>query len=177
MKINRICAAALSSVAAVALAAPVADAQSSSAHAVRPQTQVPCPAGTTNYTGAAQPYSCIAVFVDQSEHQVGLRSGRSGASGFGLLHALQDHGIDERTIELIIQDEPAGTLQSGTRFLYGTTFEYDGIQEISVDIIEDRASSTAAPDNDSLGVVTAYCTSGGVHAPEEPCPPDINEQI
>jgi hypothetical protein len=60
-------------------------------------TKGSCPKGTTNYSGAKHPYSCLAVFFDGSHHQVGLRIGRSGSenSAFGYLHALQDHNVEE----------------------------------------------------------------------------------
>ncbi len=141
---------------------------------VQPRMQVPCPAGTTNYQGAAQPYSCVRVFLDQSGHQVGLRQGRSGAenSAFGLLHLQIDHGLNEHQAELLIQDTPAGIAQGNDRFVYGMTFRVNGDSLVSLQFIEDRKPSNAAPDNYSLGIVTGYCRGGDQNAPiENHCPP------
>lgn len=61
-------------------------------------SRLSCPNGTTGYTGELQPWSCVAVYRDQSGHDVLLRSGRSGAAGFGLVHALVDHDLEESLI-------------------------------------------------------------------------------
>lgn len=138
------------------------------------QQQVPCPAGTTNYTGAAQPYSCVRVFVDQSGHLVGLRQGRSGSenSAFGLLHLQIDHGLNEHQAELLIQDTPAGLAQGNNRFVYGMTFRVNNQSLVSLQFIEDRSPSTAAPDRYALGIVTGFCRGGDQNAPiENHCPP------
>lgn len=140
---------------------------------IQPQQQVPCPPGTTNYTGPAQPYSCVRVFVDSTKHQVGLRQGRSGPenSAFGLLHMQIDHGLSEHQAELLIQDT-AGILQAGTRFRYGMTFRVAGDSLVSLEFIEDRAPSKSSPDKDALGIVTGYCRGGDQNAPiENHCPP------
>lgn len=134
--------------------------------------QVPCPAGTTNYQGPAQPYSCLSVFVDQTGHHVGLRQGRSGPTGFGLLHLQVDHNLDERDAELLIQGVPGGIAQGNDRFVYGATYRYNDAELISVEFIEDRKPSTAAPDDYSLGLLTGYCRAGGQTAPiDQYCPP------
>lgn len=139
---------------------------------VTTRERVPCPPGTTNYTGPAQPYSCLTVFLDQSGHQVGLRQGRSGAGGFGLLHLQIDHNLEERDAELLIQGSPAGISQGNNRFVYGATYRTPAGALVSVEFIEDRNPSTAAPDNHSLGIVTGYCREGDQTAPiENHCPP------
>lgn len=142
--------------------------------AVQPEMQVPCPAGTINYRGAAQPYSCLRVFLDESGHQVILRQGRSGAenSAFGLLHLQIDHGLNEHQAELLIQDSPAGIAQGNNRFIYGMTFKINGNSLVSLQFIEDRKPSNQAPDKHPLGIVTGFCRGGDQNAPiENHCPP------
>lgn len=141
------------------------------AELVRPIT-FPCPRGTANYKGRAQPYSCLVVFKDNANrgHSVGLRQGRSGETGFGLLHALLDHNVDQETIGTVIVNSAAG-IKNGTRFLYGLRFETNGIGLIAVEVIEDRAPSTEAPDQEALGVLTEYCKG------LDRCPDWVNQSL
>ena len=46
-----------------------------------------------------------------------------------------------------------------------------GIGLVKVEVIEDRSPSTASPDEEELGVLTAYCV--GVTR----CPDEVNESI
>ncbi|MGH3907684.1 MAG: hypothetical protein ACRDTE_26415 [Pseudonocardiaceae bacterium] len=137
---------------------------------VRPVAR-PCPAGTTNYPAPNEAYSCLSVYSDNanSGHPVGLRQGRSG--GFGYLHALQDHDVDEETIGTVIANSAAGIAQGNDRYLYGLRYEVNGVGIIAVEVIEDRKPSGASPDNYALGVVTAYCKG------HDRCPPGVNESI
>ncbi len=130
-----------------------------------------CPAGTTNYPAPNEAYSCLSVYSDNANagHPVGLRQGRSG--GFGYLHALQDHDVDEETIGTVIANSAAGIAQGNDRFLYGLRYEVNGVGIIAVEVIEDRKPSGASPDNYALGVVTAYCKG------HDRCPPGVNESI
>lgn len=141
-------------------------------------TKGSCPAGTTNYAGAKHPYSCLAVFLDGGHHQVGLRIGRSGSenSAFGYLHALQDHNVEEQTIEHAVQINAAGVLQPNNRRLYGAEFVAKGKATEEFVAFEERAPSSASPDEYDLGIVTAYCTA----APSGPisrCPDWVNDSL
>lgn len=145
-----------------------------SAGSVQPQAtrEEDCPAGTTSYTGASQPYSCITVYLDGAGNQIGLRQGRSGPenSAFGLLHALIDHNVDQATIGFVVGYNQNGISQGNNRYLYGAT-DYNLDPPVSVEIYQSRAASTAAPDNYFLGVVTAYCPG----QPNNLCPDEIND--
>lgn len=127
-----------------------------------------CPVGTTNYSGPAQPFSCLAVYSDNANggHPVGLRQGRPDPAGFGLLHVITDHNLDELSIATTITNNAGGIAQGNNRFLYGMRYEIAGVGLIAVEVIEDRSPSNAAPDAFSLGVVTAYCV-GMTRCPDE----------
>lgn len=133
---------------------------------------MPCPAGTSNYKGGKQVFSCVGLYKDNanSGHPVILRQGRTGGSAFGLLHALLDHNVDEETIATVIVNSAAG-IKSGTRYLYGFRFEVGGAPLIAVEVLEDRNASAEAPDRAALGVLTAYCK--GV----DRCPDWVNQSI
>lgn len=146
------------------------------ARAAAPRTVGPCPAGTTAYTGAAAPYSCIEVYLDGSGHQVGLRTGQLGTSAFGLLHAQVDHNGEAQTIEAAVQMNAAGIVQPNDRRLYGAEFIEDGEAVIEFEMIEDRKASSASPDGYALGVVTAYCRVG-LSGPESVCPQWVNDSL
>jgi len=146
---------------------------------VTPQTQTACPAGTTAYTGVDAPYSCLTVFLDGGGHQVGLRQGRTGSetSGFGYLHAHNDHNVEEQTIEHAVQMNAAGIVQPRNRRLYGAEFvSQDGKTVEEFEAYEDRSPSTASPDSYALGIVTAFCRtgiSGGIST----CPQWVNDSL
>lgn len=141
-------------------------------------TKGSCPKGTTNYSGAKHPYSCLAVFFDGSHHQVGLRIGRSGSenSAFGYLHALQDHNVEEQTIEHAVQINAAGVVQPNNRRLYGAEFVAKGKATEEFLAFEVRAASSASPDKYDLGIVTAYCTAAP-SGPISKCPDWVNESL
>lgn len=147
---------------------------------------MPCPTNTQNHTGPAQPYSCLAVYLDNANrgHHVLLRQGHGDPAGFGLLHAVNDHNIDEHSIATTIVNSAAGIFQpnlstdpdsggpaGGQRYLYGMTYEVGSLGLVSVEVREDRAPSTASTDNDSLGVLTAYCVG------MTRCPDEVDESI
>ncbi len=102
---------------------------------------VPC--GHNELRGREAPYSCLAVFLDGGHHQVGLRIGRSGSenSAFGYLHALQDHNVEEQTIEHAVQINAAGVLQPNNRRLYGAEFVAKGKATEEFVAFEERAPS------------------------------------
>lgn len=132
-------------------------------------TRFPCPVGTTGYSGELQPWSCVTVFRDRSGHEVLVRSGRSGAAGFGLVHALLDHNVEEQIIGDVISAAPAGESQGGTRFQYKYYTLSTG--PMTVIVREDRGPSTVPPDRAPHGMLTAYCL-GPTH-----CPAEINDMV
>jgi hypothetical protein len=100
-----------------------------------------------------------------------LRQGHADPAGFDLLHALQDHNVDEHTIATVIFNSAAGEDQGANRFRYGLRFEVAGLGLVAVEVIEDRSPSTASPDRQGLGVLTAYCVG------MTRCPDEVNESI
>lgn len=140
--------------------------------------QFPCPDGTTGHKGDADAYNCLAVFRDNGNkgHSVLLRRGRSG--GFGYLHALLDHGVDQETIATVIANSSAGVVENKDKhkYLYGLVFRVKNREAIAVEVVEARTTSNDAPDGENLGVNTAYCVRklGGPH---EYCPEWVNASI
>lgn len=132
-----------------------------------------CPAGTTDYP-KRRAYNCLSTYRDNGNqgHSVGLRQGRSDPNGFGYLHAIIDHNLDEESIGTTIVNNAAGIAQGNNRYLYGLRYQIDSRTVVAVEVIEDRNASTASPDNYRLGVVTAYCKgySGD-------CPPGVNAAL
>ncbi|MGB6162786.1 MAG: hypothetical protein WBF75_09475 [Pseudonocardiaceae bacterium] len=100
-----------------------------------------------------------------------MRQGHADPAGFGLLHAVGDHNIDENSIATTIVNSAAGIAQGNNRFLYGMTYEIAGLGLLSVEVLEDRQPSTASPDSDALGVLTAYCVG------MTRCPDEVDESI
>lgn len=124
-----------------------------------------CPPGSTGYTGELQPWSCVSAYRDLSGHNVNLRSGRSGAAGFGLLHTIFDHNVDESTIADVISTAPAAESQGGTRFLYQKKYALP-TEALTVWVFEERGPSNIAPDDFATGLITAYCL-GRQECPDE----------
>lgn len=105
---------------------------------------------------------------------MGVRQGLQsipGAPGFGYLHALLDHNIDEETIGTAIVNNVAGIYDSPNRYLYGLKFEVEGNVLIRVEVIEQRTPSVNFDDGYAFGVVTAYCKGYDV------CPDSVNETL
>lgn len=149
--------------------------QSSAKQELVPPIRRPCPGGTTNYPGDAARYNCLSVYGDNANrgHLVGLRQGTPDPAGFGFLHALQDHNVDEETIGTIIANNAAGIDQGNDRFLYGLRYEVAGRPVVFLELIEDRKPSRAAPDDYSLGTVTSYCRG----QPNNECPDWVNDTV
>lgn len=143
---------------------------------VQARADVGCAAGTTSYPQAPA-YACLAVFQDQTGEKVVLRQGQSGASAFGYLHGLIDHGVEEQTIDAVVTGSAAGQLQANGRYLYGAVFLKDGEPQIRFETIHDRQPSSASPDAFELGVVTSYCKGPAIQAPEEACPHWVNDSL
>jgi hypothetical protein len=104
-------------------------------------------------------------------HEVLLRQGRADPKGFGLLHA-EEHNVNEHTIATTIVNNQLGlpdTRPTGgpTRFIYGETYMIGPFALETVEVIEDRATSTASGDTQPQGVVTAYCVGDMPKCPDE----------
>lgn len=140
---------------------------------VRPIRQ-PCRPGTTGYPPPNDRFDCLGFYRDNANagHPVLLRRGASGATGFGYLHALIDHGLDENSIATIIVNSAAGQIQDNGRFLYGMRYEVDGVGIVAVEVYEQRQPPDDFVDGDGLGVVTAFCVGfDGL------CPEGVNESL
>jgi hypothetical protein len=105
-------------------------------------------------------------------HPVLLRRGVAGKDGFGYLHGLVDHGLDEETIATVIVNNAAGRKQSNNRYQYGLEYRVAEVGIVAIEVYEERRPPDEFRDGDGLGVVTAFCVgfSG-------PCPEGINESL
>lgn len=150
---------------------PKASAASAQQHRLVRPIPRPCPPGTSSYPPPNQVYNCMAVYSDNANtgHPVGLRQGFAG--GFGYLHALVDHGVDEETIGTVIANNAYGALQPNGRYRYGLRFEVADVGIIAVEVYEQREPDPDFNDGHALGVVTAFCPGYDV------CPPGVNESI
>jgi len=139
---------------------------------VRP-TPRPCRPGTTNYPAPNQRFSCMGYYADNGNagHPVLLRRGAADPAGFGYLHALVDHGLDEESIATVIVNNAAG-IRSGDRFLYGLEYRVADVGIVAVEVYEERRPPNEISDGDGLGVVTAFCKGF-----TGPCPEGINESL
>lgn len=152
-------------------------AQQSEGFLVRP-IPMPCPAETQNKQGNQWPYSCLAVYQDNGNHGHGvlLRQGHADPNGFGLLHAEQDHNVDELTLATTIVNNRVSlpnTRPSGgpTRRLYGMAYEVGPFNLVTVEVAEETAPSNQSGDNHQLGVLTAYCLG------MTRCPDEVNASV
>jgi hypothetical protein len=106
-------------------------------------------------------------------HPVLLRRGAADPKGFGYLHALVDHGLDEETIATVIVNNAAGRRQDPpTRFQYGLEYRVADVGIVAIEVYEERRPPDEMRDGDGLGVVTAFCV--GFNGP---CPEGINESL
>jgi hypothetical protein len=147
-----------------------------------PQTVDPppgseCP-GSAIYPGDDAIWTCHSITFDNGGvgHPVWLRQGRSGSNGFGWLHALLDHNVQDWTIEHIIQINAAGEKQSNGRFLYGAKFIVKGKPVEYAVLFEERKRGSGSPDVGELGVVTAYCKNAAGNNQNQ-CPDWVNETL
>jgi hypothetical protein len=126
---------------------------------VRPVAR-PCRPGTTNYPAPNQRFSCVGSYADNGNagHPVLLRRGNADPRGFGYLHALVDHGLDEETIATVIVNNAAG-LRSGDRFIYGLEYRVADVGIVAIEVHEERQPPNGINDRDGLGVVTAFCSA------------------
>lgn len=124
------------------------------------------------------PYRCHSAVVDPLGNTVILRQGRSdvGPSGFGWLHALQDHNVDDHVIERVVSSAFPLTAPK-TRFRYIAELRVDGHGVMSVWVEVDRKPSSQAPDGEPFGVVTAYCKIPANANPENKCPEWVNDSL
>lgn len=178
MKLKSLIALALSGLVAATVTGGTANADVP----VGPARLVPCPADTgksANYPGAKAPYLCHSAFQDPLGNTVILRQGRSDGSGpsaFGWLHALQDHNVEDHTIEKVVSSA-TGITAPNRRIRYIAEFRSNNHGIMSVWVEVDPAPSKDAPDRERFGVVTAYCKIPRNANPENRCPDWVNDTI
>jgi hypothetical protein len=149
---------------------------------VGPPKYVPCPAPTgeaARYQGGNAAYRCHSAVVDPVGNVVILRQGRSdgsGSSGFGWLHALQDHNVSDEAIERVVSSAyPISAPKRRQRYIAEFRAEGHGVMSVWVEV--DRSPSNQAPDSEPFGVVTAYCKIPAKADPENKCPQWVNDSI
>lgn len=178
MKTTSLVAVAMSALMAATLTEGTAHADVP----VGPARLVPCPADTgksANYPGAKAPYVCHSAVQDPLGNIVILRQGRSNGSGpgaFGWLHALQDHNVEDHTIEKVVSSA-TGISAPNRRKRYIAEFRSNNHPVMSVWVEVDPSPSNSAPDSEGFGVVTAYCKIPSRADPERLCPDWVNETI
>lgn len=148
---------------------------------VGPATYVPCPPPTDQpqrYVGPSAPFRCHSAVVDPLGNVVVLREGRSdaGPSAFGWLHALFDHNVDDHVIESVISSAYPLTGPRG-RVRYVAELRVEGRGIISVWVEVDPRPSGEAPDDERMGVLTAYCKLPQGSGPENKCPDWVSESM
>ena len=149
---------------------------------VGPAHYVPCPPPTddaSRYTGPAAPYVCHSAVMDPAGNVVILRRGQSyasGPSGFGMLHTLFDHNVEDHVVERVISSSFPRTASLGrVRYSAESRAAGQGVMSVWVDV--DPGPSDVAPDRSPFGVVTAYCKLPRNAGPENKCPDWVNETL
>lgn len=140
-----------------------------------PGTPSACPSGITT-NGA---YGCIDAYKDNAGkgHRVIIRTGKSGSSGFGYLHALIDHNLDLHVVHAVIGNAAAGVSQGSGKYLYGAFHEAPkGEVDQFVEIVDNRNTSKSSGDLFELGLQTGYCKDGHYHT-ENKCPDWVNDAL
>jgi len=147
-----------------------------------PAHLVPCPGMTgdgSRYQGVVAPFRCHSAVVDPLGNTVVLLQGRSdgsGSSGFGWLHALQDHNVSDLAVERVVSSAyPITAPRERVRYIAELRVEGRGVIAIWVEV--DRAGSNDAPDPEAFGVVTAYCKVPSNPNPENKCPNWVNDSM
>jgi hypothetical protein len=178
MDVQRVCAFLLATLLAASIAAGTAHADVP----LGPAHVVPCPGGTgggPSYHGGKEPYRCHSAVVDPLGNTVILRQGRSdgsGVSGFGWLHALNDHNVSDIAIERVVSSAyPISAPRNRVRYIAELRVESWGIMSIWVEV--DRSESRDAPDGEPFGVVTAYCKIPHNANPENKCPEWVSDSL
>ncbi|WP_156993559.1 hypothetical protein [Pseudonocardia acaciae] len=100
-----------------------------------------------------------------------LRQGRSGETGFGLVHVLQDHNLHEESIAAAIVNNVAPIARRDGRRDYVLEGRFAGVGIMRVRVVEEPRPEPESGDTESLGVLTAFCE--GV----DRCPDSVNETI
>lgn len=148
---------------------------------VGPARYVRCPGITDTaslYRGAGVAYRCHSAVHDPLDTIVILRQGRSdaGPPGFGWLHALLDHNVDDHVVERVVSS--AYPIRApGGRFRYIAELRVEGRGVVAVWVEVDRSASKQAPDPEPFGVVTAYCKIPAKADPENRCPQWVNDSL
>jgi hypothetical protein len=174
---TRIPALLLSIIATLALVAGAAHADVP----VGPANYVPCPGGTgdgSRYLGPQSPFRCHSAVIDPLGNVVILRQGRSdaGPSAFGWLHALFDHNVGDHVVERVVSSAfPMSAPRGRVRYTAELRVEGRGVMAVWVEV--DPANSNEAPDDEPLGVVTAYCKVPAKANFENKCPEWVNDSL
>lgn len=134
-----------------------------------------CPNGTYNYSNNA--WNCVDAVADLYNHNVWIRNGTSGSSGFGYQHFYVDHNLDLDSVEVVILNNYGILQPSSGRYEYAEYFvDSNGNVDQWVYIYEQRSIGNGSPDSYELGVVTAFCADGnGVE--ESWCPDWVNSTL
>lgn len=127
---------------------------------VTPAARTSCPPGTDH--GDDSIYTCITQFEDVQGNTNVLRRGRAhnvGRGGFGQGHYKNDHHVEDRAVELLVQDSaPQQISPKGTRYRYAKVFKVNGNNVIAFQVITNWAPLSGGPDTQQFGIVTAYCS-------------------
>ncbi len=139
---------------------------------VTPNFRTGCPPGTSAYPPDPvdlTPWNCLTVYLDPSGTTVGLREGRQASKGaFGRYHYIAKHYVEDRWVELIIQDTPAVNEPDrdpngyvyNSETIYGENYAVDDqiVTGIRVAVNQAEAQDPEHPDTYNQGILTAYCT-------------------
>ncbi len=146
---------------------------------VGPSHPVACPPGTAGHLRYPGPLACHSAVLDPAGRTVVLRLGRSdasGASAFGMLHALVDQGVEEHVVERVVSSALPMSSSRG-RVRYIAEFRRDGHRVMAVWVEVDLTPSKDAPDGEPFGVVTAYCKVPARGHAENRCPEWVNDTL
>jgi hypothetical protein len=145
----------------------------------------PCPNSAIKYTGPRlTAYNCHEVLYDGSLHQVWVREGRTGSSGFGIAH-FGEHNLQLHVVEDVIDNTQQGFPQpNSTRYEYDAGYRDPKTQQVTqyVVVVEERAkpNDPADPETNSdpneLGILTAFC-QGPNRSYEQLCPDWVNTTL
>ena len=144
-----------------------------------------CPSTAVIYTAPTlTAYNCHEILYDGSLHQVWVREGRTGSSGFGIAH-FGEHNLQLHVVEDVIDSSQQGFPQpNGTRYEYDAGYRDPNTQQVTqyVVVVEERAKPNdpgnpgANSDPNELGILTAFC-QGPNRSYEQLCPDWVNATL
>lgn len=99
-------------------------------------------------------------------------------AGWGYLHALINHNLNDYSMIDLVADNKFGYVQSNGRYLYGVYFVDPNNHKITqyAQLSEDREKGYYSPDNKEAGEITAYCLDS-IHVVENMCPAWVNGSL